>query len=33
MNSLLATMKRNWPDTKATKEAIEICEEYEVTGK
>jgi hypothetical protein len=33
MNNTLMTMKRNWPDAKATKEAIEICEEYEVTGK
>jgi hypothetical protein len=33
MNSTLMTMKRNWPDAKATKEAIEICEEYEVMGK
>lgn len=33
MNSTLMTMKRNWPDAKATKSAIEICEEYDVAGK
>ena len=33
MNAILRTMKRNWPDAKATKEAIEICEEYEVKGE
>lgn len=33
MNSTLMTMKRNWPDTKATKTAVEICEEYDIKGE
>jgi hypothetical protein len=33
MNSILITMKRNWPETKATKSAMEICEEYDIKGE